>query len=75
MKIGLHNWGMQKGCALLSGPQAGSCRLVQDQDGADFCFLGVFMKGCYYKLLFLNNYFKYFFFRLGDAVGYTGDFI
>lgn len=33
------------------------------------------MKGCYYKLLFLNNYFKYFFFHLGDAVGQTGDFI
>lgn len=72
------NWtaqmGNAEGLCLLSGPQAGSCRLVQDQDGADFCFVGVFMKDCYYILLFLNNYLN-FFFHLEDAVGHTGDFI
>lgn len=57
---------------LLSGPQAG-CRLVQDHDGADCHFVGVFMKGCYY-MLFLNNY-LIFFFHLRVAVGHTGDFI
>lgn len=61
----VENWtaqmGNAEGLCLLSGPQAGSCRLVQDQDGADFCFVGVFMKDCYYILLFLNNYFKFFF--------------
>lgn len=55
VKIGLHNWGM------LSGPQAGSCRLVQDQDGANSCFVGVFMKGCYYTLLFLKIILDFFF--------------
>lgn len=46
------------------------------QGWSRFLFVGIFMGGCYYTLLFLKNFFfLFFFFHLGDGVGHTGGFI
>lgn len=64
---------MQKGyscCQDYRLALAGWCRIRMELISILF-----FMKGCYYTLLFLKKYFKYFFFHLGDSAGHLGDFI